>query len=241
MEGGMGFDLPPVLSRFFPTTPAAGPGPAEAKPPTSQPPPPRPNDLNANWHPVETHVDTPSAVMLRRTQEAQQGQAVVFGYEDHARQMSVPTPPPDGGAPAGASGGVQLCKRPANLPGNHSLPRSMQLDHHWLKTGTIERGMGPAGGGVPGHNSSPDLPGSPTTVNDHTGESKGPDAQCETLPEEVDPSCVEKELELGRQTGAWTPDNQCQTFAADVVTKCNKGGGKEPEPVDGHPGYEIRK
>jgi len=60
--------------------------------------------------------------------------------------------------------------------------------------------MGPKGGGVPGEDFCPDLPYKPTTVNDHTGKSERPDVTCTPLPG-VDTTCVEKELELGRETG----------------------------------------
>lgn len=54
-----------------------------------------------------------------------------------------------------------------------------------------------------------------------------PSATCDE-----DEACVEKELQLGRDTGAWTPMNQCQTFAAEVLAKCST---KHEDPVDVFP------
>ena len=236
----MRLELPAVFDRFFHATPpAAGPGPAQRLQEHSPSPPP-PNALNASSHPVETHADSPSAAMLRRnessqparTDQAAPGPEAASGYEDQARQMSVSVPPAsmastgpgaggEGGAEGSSQGGAYLCKRPANLPGNHSLPRELQLDHHWLKTGKREAGMGAEGGGVPGLAKSPDLPGTPTAINDHAGQSELADARCEKLPDDVDPACVERELELGTKTGPWLPViNDCQTVAARVIATC---------------------
>jgi len=113
----------------------------------------------------------------------------------------------------------------------------MQIDHHWLKTPNVERGMGPKGGGVPGHNSSEGMPGMPTTINDHTGESEGPDSTCKPLPG-VDADCIEQELKLGRETGRWTPGNNCQTYAHDVIEKCDDVPDEIPVEVNGHSGQE---
>lgn len=185
------------------------------------------------------------------------------GYEDEDVQMSVDTTGVDGGrspregveSPLVSSTepattpevervgleqsqeAVYLCKRPADLPVNRSLPHDARLEHHWLKTDRIERGMGPADGRVPGERGNSDLPLSRTTVNDHAGKSRESGVECVELPS-IDPSCVEKELELGRETGRWWVDNHCQTFAARVIETCHRGDpGDEPEPVDGARGY----
>lgn len=74
---------------------------------------------------------------------------------------------------------VEICERPAELPGNDKLG----LPHQWVKTDTGAGGMGPKGGGVPGQGGC-DCPGRPTVVVDHSGET-GPDVTC-TVVEDVD-------------------------------------------------------
>lgn len=124
---------------------------------------------------------------------------------------------------------VQLCKRPAQILGADLLDMVTDAKHHWLSTDNFERGMGPATGGVPGHEKSPDRPLSPTTVNDHTGEKDLANSVCKS-PQEWDPvrwaqtdvTCVENEMALGTETGRWIPIfNDCQTWAADVLDKCS--------------------
>jgi hypothetical protein len=118
---------------------------------------------------------------------------------------------------------VELCRRPANIP----VLKQLGAEHHWIRTTHVEAGMGPKTGGVPGKDSHVDMPGDPTSVNDHRGEG-AQGASCAVVAD-VDEACVEKELEIGRDAGPWTPMNQCQTFAADVLEKCST---KPKEPVD---------
>ena len=77
--------------------------------------------------------------------------------------------------------------------------------------------MGREGGGIP--DGAPDLPGVRTTVNDHSGQSMEPGAECIPMPT-VDEQCVNEELRLGRYTGRWMPGNNCQSFAKDVLSHC---------------------
>ncbi len=61
---------------------------------------------------------------------------------------------------------VYLCSRPANIAGG-------LVNHEWIKTDTVEAGMGAVGGGVPGNNAdSPYV--TQTKINDHSGESNKP-------------------------------------------------------------------
>jgi hypothetical protein len=120
--------------------------------------------------------------------------------------------------------GVELCKRIAELPG----ARQLGVEHHWLRTSTKEAGMGPADGGVPGNRV--DLPYvTQTRVNDHTGQGNLPGSTCERVAD-VDEACVNRELELGKPLGAWTPTNQCQTFAAGVLERCSTKVVPLPDP-----------
>lgn len=114
---------------------------------------------------------------------------------------------------------VELCKRPADLPGNDLIGGALR--HHWLRTSHVEVGMGPAGGGVPGHaggNNGSVL--GKTTLNDHKGQGDLIDASCEILPD-VDEACVEERLKLGTDSGRWAPPlNDCHTVAAKIVKDC---------------------
>lgn len=109
---------------------------------------------------------------------------------------------------------VRMCCRPADLP----YPLS-ETNHCWIQTDTYESGMGPARGGVPAQNSEFDLPGDPTTTNDHTGQSGASNSTCEDVPD-VDEECVDDFIKPGRSLGGFGPTNNCQTFAASVLNAC---------------------
>jgi RHS repeat-associated protein len=89
------------------------------------------------------------------------------------------------------------------------------LDHQWLKTDTVEAGMGGTRGNVPG-NESGDRPGDPVQVTDHRGRSKEKGATCEEV-KGVDENKVNAQLQIGRPLGRWGPTNQCQSFVQDVL------------------------
>ncbi len=133
-------------------------------------------------------------------------------------------------AAAALGRGVELCKRTADLPG----ARELDVKHHWLRTATKEAGMGPADGGVPGNRM--DLPYvTQTQINDHTGQGQLAGSTCERVPEQ-DVACVNRELEQGKPLGAWTPTNNCQTFAADVLERCSTKVPPLPDTRRLHPG-----
>jgi hypothetical protein len=68
----------------------------------------------------------------------------------------------------------------------------------------------------------PDLPFSPTAVNNHSGESNEPGASCELVPDE-DEACVNKQLVLGTRHGPFFPGiNDCKTFALNVLNTCRQ-------------------
>ena len=91
----------------------------------------------------------------------------------------------------------------------------MPLDHQWLKTDTVEAGMGGTRGKEAG-NQSGDLPGDPVVVTDHTGRSKQEGATCKKV-EGADEKTVNDQLKLNRPPGRWGPTNQCQSFVKDVL------------------------
>ena len=110
---------------------------------------------------------------------------------------------------------VQVCRQPAL----GFLP----VHHQWIKTDTLERGMGGTRGNVAG-NESGDWPGDPVQITDHSGRSHEPGASCKAV-DNVDENKVNELLELGRPLGRWTPGNQCQSFVGDVLKKSRNSPG----------------
>lgn len=102
----------------------------------------------------------------------------------------------------------------------HSLE---PIDHQWIKTDTIEAGMGGTRGNVPG-NESGDMPGDPVQVTDHRGRSSEEGSSCEEV-QGVNESKVNAQLQIGRPLGRWGPTNQCQSFVQDVLDNARTPGG----------------
>jgi YD repeat-containing protein len=76
------------------------------------------------------------------------------------------------------------------------------------------------GRSIPGNRS--DMPFTPTSINDHTGRSQKQTASCKEV-QGVDEEKVNKLLEIGKPMGPWTPWNQCQSFARDVLEMSSYG------------------
>ena len=113
---------------------------------------------------------------------------------------------------------VEMCRRPTQF---EFLGRTVSVGNHfWVRTSTSEAGMGAAAGRIPGQGNS-DKPLSPVEVIPHPGQGNKPGSSCVVV-EEVDEDCVNKKLELGRKLGRWTPGNQCQSFALQVIDECTK-------------------
>ena len=93
--------------------------------------------------------------------------------------------------------------------------RTLRFKHCFIKTDTVEAGMGPADNGP--------LPACPlgvsTAVVDHRGQGRLPGTECVEVPN-VDEECVNKQLKTGRRTGSWGPSNNCDTFADGVLGRC---------------------
>lgn len=117
---------------------------------------------------------------------------------------------------------VQICSRPTNLSNVPNwLSQNIIPNHNWIKTDTIEAGMG-GDCLVPGQGCA-DIPFvTKVKVKDHFGQSSQEGAMCQTM-NNVDEACVNRELEIGKNLGTWNPYNQCQSFAWSVVTKCRTG------------------
>jgi hypothetical protein len=117
---------------------------------------------------------------------------------------------------------VQTGKPLFDIPANAS-----GYKHCFLKTDTLEGGMGPANGGP-----LPACPlGIPTAVVSHPGQSAG--AKCTELPD-VDEGCVNRELMMeGKPLGGWMPWNQCNSYVDEVTISCTKRCGPAPVPLPG--------
>jgi RHS repeat-associated protein len=132
-----------------------------------------------------------------------------------------PPPPPPPPAPALPGGfTVTLNSRPANIPLG-SVIHAAGKDHQWITTSEGKSaGMGPAknGGQVPGGNgqSTPDKPGDPTQVVDHSGEV----ATSTKTYTNVDRGAINSYLQVGRPTGPWIPQvNDCNSWAANAISE----------------------
>ena len=101
--------------------------------------------------------------------------------------------------------------------GEGAFGQSFLPDHQWIKTDTIEAGMGGADGREPG-NESGDYPGMRVEVTDHTGRSLKEGVTCKKIGG-VDEDRVNEQLQLGRSLGRWWPTNQCRSFVNSVIQK----------------------
>jgi hypothetical protein len=114
---------------------------------------------------------------------------------------------------------VQVCCRAVNdTPIANCLATICGKKHCWIKTDTMAAGMGPATPANPGK--LPTCPcGKSTAIVDETFEIG---ATCSDI-QGADESCVNNELTIGKSLGNWGPNNNCNTFAGNIIKKC---GGK---------------
>jgi RHS repeat-associated protein len=95
----------------------------------------------------------------------------------------------------------------------------MPVDHQWIKTDTVEAGMGPVKSNCgDAGNALGDLPGDPVQVCDHSGRSKQEGATCKKVEGRIDETAVNEELTIGRKLGSWGSTNQCQSFVKQVIS-----------------------
>jgi len=119
---------------------------------------------------------------------------------------------------------VTLWKRPVDIGPSGIVGWIPGANHQWIKTDTLEAGMGPwdpnNSGQVPGQDGRKDRPGDPTQTVDHTGQSDAPNAEQIPLPHPVEEECINRCIRPGQDTGAWGPDNNCWTFVDDCLERC---------------------
>jgi hypothetical protein len=150
-------------------------------------------------------------------------------YERAEPWPPAPPPPP---RPPQERDGVMLCTRPVDidLGGAGWIADVLGVDksHHWLKTDSVEYGMGPAPG-------ARDEYGAPTVQVDQRGSHRDARAQCTPLPN-IDADCVESFYNPGVETGSWAwPFNTCQTYVQDIVEQCRA----EPNPEHSGAGHSL--
>ena len=100
---------------------------------------------------------------------------------------------------------VYLCKTPVN--------GVTIVDHHWIKTDSLERGMWNEDDIKQWYDDVPFF--AQVAVRNEPYHSE---ALCKEIPY-VDENLVNDQLTLYRDLGTWTPWNNCQTFAAEVISK----------------------
>ncbi len=100
-----------------------------------------------------------------------------------------------------------------------SMGTACGFQHCWIKTDTMEAGMGDA------ENPNGPLPAQPffrkTKVTDHTGLAKSDPSTVCTEIKNVDETCVNREIQIGTSTGRWLGGlNNCNTFTDEVFVHC---------------------
>ncbi|XOB62090.1 hypothetical protein ACMC56_16050 [Campylobacterota bacterium DY0563] len=98
---------------------------------------------------------------------------------------------------------VYLCKAPVNGVNI--------VDHHWIKTDTVERGMWNDNDTKEWYDDVPFF--ADVAIRD---ESYKGDAMCQ-LQNNIDENKVNNQLQNYRDLGTWTPWNQCQSTAANIL------------------------
>ena len=140
-------------------------------------------------------------------------------------QLGSYTSLPEAGESESTAQGIEICSRVAELP----VAEQVGLQHRWIRTPNMERGIGPADGGVPGVDGDQgDKPYSDTMVTDHAGQGANPASTCVPAEEwnpawaNVDQDCVERLSQVGNETGPWTPLlNDCHRWVDRTMNACD--------------------
>jgi RHS repeat-associated protein len=103
---------------------------------------------------------------------------------------------------------VQVCCRPAEI-------LSGLVSHCWIKTDTMQAGMGTLGNNPPGQEY--DLPyWIDVYITDHSNDKP---TSCQQM-DNVDEQCVNNNLKIGEPLGRFNLFNTCQGFAYSVINSC---------------------
>ena len=163
----------------------------------------------------------------------------------HAQQQLASYLPLEEGAQedTGQRSGIEICSRVAEIP----VAEQLGLTHRWIRTPNMERGMGPADGGVPGVDGDRgDKPFSDTMVTEHAGQGARPESTCvpaaEWNPEwaDVNQECVERRSALNTPTGPWTPLlNDCHDWVNDTMNACDPTYTSPTEVIHQHREQEL--
>ncbi len=114
---------------------------------------------------------------------------------------------------------VEICSQKAKIPILGEVAHHLGFDHQWLKTDTIEAGMGPYFKLL---DELPlPVPYAPVTITDHKGRSKQPGSSCKEV-ECVREECVNYALKhgMGKFLGFWSMSNNCNTLANEILSIC---------------------
>jgi RHS repeat-associated protein len=123
-------------------------------------------------------------------------------------------------APSGPASVNVCCRWPDIVWWAKALAMAAGKKHCFIQTTHMSGGMGAANAGP-----LPTCPfGTPTAVVSHGGQATQPGTQCRPQPD-VDEKCVEYVLRpIGRPTGPWGINNNCNTFVWDIIDRCKKKG-----------------
>jgi hypothetical protein len=123
--------------------------------------------------------------------------------------------------PQATTGTVQFCCRKAEIIGGF-------VSHCWIRTSQKNAGMASnpkCRANVGDNYEAPFI--TEVYISDHSCET--PD-KCTDVPAHwnVDETCVNRELQIGKEIGRFSPWNNCQTFATHLVFSCARPAPKKP-------------
>ena len=114
---------------------------------------------------------------------------------------------------------VQICRAPAQIAWG-------LVDHEWIKTSSIEAGMG---GPADNPGDQYELPYTTNVfVTNHAGQSKNrKGASCKVV--DADENKVNALLQIGTPLGSFSAWNNCQTFANSVIRQATPPPAPTPQ------------
>jgi len=125
---------------------------------------------------------------------------------------------------------VEVCSRPADLTSAGINWNFFGINHQWIRTGQIEAGAGPEGGGVPGQGGSDSPFFTQMTMNDHSGQGNQQGSTCRIAPG-ADVNKVNSDLRLGQNHGIFGPLNNCQTVVNRIIRNASPAPPPQFDPL----------